>query len=353
MKFASMFSAPTCTYGDTSGGTVNITTKSGTNQFHGSGRWSYQAAGCSSLDGTFISRAAQQLRLDDGASLLRKPSASARPRRPHFNQFGGTIGGPIWIPKVFNGRNKLFFFYAYETYRGQQPPAQTTGDVPTAAERAGDFSALLDVNRPTQSCTISTIRTRLRARTSYTQNSDSQQLPGPRRNRVFQFRIAPPMPDSLSIRSPWPISSSVPLPNYTGATTMRTARITTSPSRRPFRITARTWAASITTSAPRTRSSALRNAAAISSTASNYFHDALTGTDSDQIMAGGQIEEIHTFSPTLFSDVRGSVTRYDNSNDVSSTGISPTSSGLSRIPCPEFHYARAIRKSPSPMPPAR
>src|ERR1700734_2829437 len=45
-------------YGDTSGGTVNITTKSGTNQFHGAASWFYQAAGCSSLYGNFASRAA-------------------------------------------------------------------------------------------------------------------------------------------------------------------------------------------------------------------------------------------------------------------------------------------------------
>ena len=44
--------------------------------------------------------------------------------------------------------------------------------------------------------------------------------------------------------------------------------------------------------------------------ASNYFHDALSGTNADQIMFGAQIDEIHTFSPTLFSDVRGSITRY-------------------------------------------
>jgi hypothetical protein len=63
-------------------------------------------------------------------------------------------------------------------------------------------------------------------------------------------------------------------------------------------------------------------------TASNYFHDSLSGTAADQIMFGTQVEEVHTFSSTLFSDVRGSLTRYDNSSDLSSTGISPTGLGF-------------------------
>jgi len=48
-------------YGDTSGGTVNITTKAGTNQFHGSARWEYEDVGCSNLSGKFASRSANRL----------------------------------------------------------------------------------------------------------------------------------------------------------------------------------------------------------------------------------------------------------------------------------------------------
>jgi hypothetical protein len=62
--------------------------------------------------------------------------------------------------------------------------------------------------------------------------------------------------------------------------------------------------------------------------ASNYFHDALTGTNTDTIMFGSMLEEVHTFTQTLFLDTRASLTRYDNGNLISSNGISPTSLGL-------------------------
>ncbi len=58
-----------------------------------------------------------------------------------FNQFGFAIGGPIWIPKLYNGKNKLFFFMDYQGTRRVQYAASTNLTLPTAAERTGDFSA--------------------------------------------------------------------------------------------------------------------------------------------------------------------------------------------------------------------
>jgi hypothetical protein len=57
----------------------------------------------------------------------------------NVHTFGYSVGGPVWIPKVFNGRNKLFFFHNYEGYRDVLPSRQLLS-VPTAAERTGDFS---------------------------------------------------------------------------------------------------------------------------------------------------------------------------------------------------------------------
>jgi hypothetical protein len=61
-------------------------------------------------------------------------------------------GGPVWIPKVYNGKNRVFWFFAYEGLRDSDQanaPAEggpTLITVPTAAERKGNFSALLNVN---------------------------------------------------------------------------------------------------------------------------------------------------------------------------------------------------------------
>jgi hypothetical protein len=57
----------------------------------------------------------------------------------HQNQFGGVIGGPIYIPHVINGRNKLFFMFNFEGLRRSQA-ANESGSVLTAAERIGDFT---------------------------------------------------------------------------------------------------------------------------------------------------------------------------------------------------------------------
>jgi hypothetical protein len=104
-------------YGRTGNGVVNFTTKSGTNELHG---------------GAF--------------EFFRNDKLNARgffPRsRPVVRQniFGGTLGGPVYIPKVFDGRNKAFFFFSYErsVFRSGSAPALTS--VPPEALRNGDFS---------------------------------------------------------------------------------------------------------------------------------------------------------------------------------------------------------------------
>ncbi len=59
------------------------------------------------------------------------------------NQFGGNIGGPILIPKLFNRKDKLFFFVNYEGTRNRERSNSDPVRVPTEAERRGDFSELL------------------------------------------------------------------------------------------------------------------------------------------------------------------------------------------------------------------
>ena len=59
------------------------------------------------------------------------------------NEFGGMVGGPVWIPKVWDGKKKgTFFFFAFELLRNNSPyQAGNTVSLPTAAERSGDFSS--------------------------------------------------------------------------------------------------------------------------------------------------------------------------------------------------------------------
>jgi hypothetical protein len=112
------------TYGHSGGAVANQVTKSGTNRLHGS-----------------LSEYHQDNDLNDtGYFNKRNPQYSRTVSRQ--NQFGGTIGGPVWIPKVYNGRDKLFFFFAYEGFYDSGTGGGLT-TVPTDAERKGDLSALL------------------------------------------------------------------------------------------------------------------------------------------------------------------------------------------------------------------
>ena len=59
------------------------------------------------------------------------------------NQYGATLGGPVVLPKVYNGHDKTFFFFSYQGTLIRQAPISNSVIVPTAAQRAGDFSGLL------------------------------------------------------------------------------------------------------------------------------------------------------------------------------------------------------------------
>ena len=65
----------------------------------------------------------------------------------HQNQFGGTIGGPVYIPKLYNGKNKTFFFFDYQGTRINTPSASTS-NVPTAAMHSSNFTNFQDYFHP-------------------------------------------------------------------------------------------------------------------------------------------------------------------------------------------------------------
>jgi hypothetical protein len=112
--------------GNTEGGVTNLSIKSGTNDLHGTLNYSKIWPGFGAND--FYGNAAQP--------YVPRPSF-------YYNRFGGTVGGPVWIPKVYNGRDKTFFMYGYEAIREARPRNNGTPTVPTEAMKRGDFSALL------------------------------------------------------------------------------------------------------------------------------------------------------------------------------------------------------------------
>jgi hypothetical protein len=116
-------------FGRAGGGIVNVVTKSGTNQLHGDG---YEFFRNAALDGrNFFAQT-----------------------KPGFNQnqFGGSVGGPFVIPKIYNGHNKTFFFGDYEGFRSRTGVTETS-NVPLLPWRSGNFQSYLTGQNFTDPCT--------------------------------------------------------------------------------------------------------------------------------------------------------------------------------------------------------
>lgn len=120
------FRVQTTTYdaalGHTPGAVINTMTTGGTNSFHGEAHW-------------FVANSAF-----DAAAFFANRSGTKKTVYQD-NRYGASIGGPVVMPG-YDGRNKTFFFYAYEGDKWGTPTT-VIATVPTSAEKIGDFSALL------------------------------------------------------------------------------------------------------------------------------------------------------------------------------------------------------------------
>ena len=127
---------PPAEYNRTTGGIENFITKSGTNEYHGT---VYDIFRNTALDANLWFNGG----FKDLSCVGAKDSPACRStyRTPidMKNDYGVTLGGPVSIPKVYNGRNRLFFFFSWEQLR-YNLGATTTTTVPTPQELSGDFS---------------------------------------------------------------------------------------------------------------------------------------------------------------------------------------------------------------------
>ena len=111
-------------YGHTGGGVISLTVKPGTNDPHG-------------VVYEYLRRTALEAN-----QYANNATGSARP--DHFvDQYGFELDGPVWLPKLYKGKDRTFFMFAMEQYR-ESAPMPTLGMVPTAEEHKGDFSKSLN-----------------------------------------------------------------------------------------------------------------------------------------------------------------------------------------------------------------
>jgi hypothetical protein len=277
--------------GDTSGGTVNITTKGGTNQYHGSISEYYSGS----------------------RPLTAKPyftAAGATVPSTHFNQFGGTIGGPVKIPHVFNGRDKLFFFYAFEGYLGSLP-ATTITSVPTDAERKGDFSALLGISPAYQLYNPYAVTAKGSTYTRAMITGNILSNAGLNPNQIGAKYLA-----------------LFPEPNYNGPSTKPDGSnnyFINDPTQNNYKSNAARMDYNISQSnkiyGELHRSTSFTNQ-------SNVFNSIASGTSAEVLLWGGAIDDVQNFSPTLNLDTRLGFSRSVNTSEPNSLGTDPSTLGF-------------------------
>lgn len=277
-------------YGHTAGGTINQIMKSGTNTFHGS---LYEFNQASRLD---------------AVNFFTNKTGAVVPVT-HFNQYGLTAGAPIIIPKVFNGRNKLFWFFAWENLDDAQPNNSTLSTstsnfttVPTAAERMGNFSAV-----------------------NYTlYNPFSAALSGSSVTRSpFPGNIIPPNlinPVAQAYLQYYPAPNTTPLgangfENYVSSF-LSTDTYDNELGRIDYNMSNRSH-----------MFFDMRHNYRIQDK-NNYFNNVATGTNLTRENWGGTLDEVYTISPTAFADVRFNYTRMNEVHAEPSEGFNPSTLGF-------------------------
>ncbi|MBC7925513.1 MAG: TonB-dependent receptor, partial [Bryobacteraceae bacterium] len=274
-------------YGNTGGGTVNVVMKGGTNDIHGS---AYEFNQVSALKATpiFTQRAVGQ----------RKPVT-------RFNQYGVTAGGPIYIPKLFNGRNRLFWFFAFEGIK-QSEPEPTFSTVPTAAQRTGDFSSLLRVGN---------------AYTIYDPSTAVLQN-GRITRQAFPDNVIPANRINAVSRN---ILALIPLPNQAGFAdgtnnyfnnAVRSDTYTSYQGRMDWNVSDRHklfWNFR--------QNDRIENRG-------NRFDNLLTGNFLSRVNWGTTIDDVYTISPSLLMNIRAGWTRFVEGSTRQSDGFDPTTLGL-------------------------
>ncbi len=113
-------------FGRAAGGVVTVVTKSGTNEFHGDA-FEFVRNNAFAANNFY-----------NNATRVNVVNGQAQVAPLHYNNFGETLGGPVWIPKVYNGKNRTFFFFSQE-FRRVITYASSVATLPTTSEIAGIF----------------------------------------------------------------------------------------------------------------------------------------------------------------------------------------------------------------------
>jgi hypothetical protein len=292
-EFRVVMNAYDSSLGRQAGSTIQMTTKSGTSKLHGS---LYEYNQNNILNANLF-----QTNLTGGSKAA-----------VHYNEYGGTIGGPVSIPKVYNGREKTFFFFNYNGIRNSDPRYNIMS-LPNEQERKGDFS---------QSYTTNVVGGQ---RISYpVQVYDPLSVNSKGVRTLFPNMAIPATRLSNVAQN---ILKYVPLPNKASDGTSTDANNFVPDASRQNKM------ADITARGDHMWNNSHKTFATFrwyheDELASDYFHNAFTGSYQHRMTRGTGVDHVWTLSPTKILDVKANLTRYEEPNNDHGVGFDSSSLGF-------------------------
>ena len=278
------------TIGHTLGAVVNVSTKGGTNELHGDAH-EWLRHSMFDAPSIFQNRAGQKLAIYQD------------------NRYGVAAGAPLIIPRLYNGRNKTFWFFAWEANKfGDPNVGQQTSTVPTAKMRQGDFSELLALGTQYQ---------------IYDPFSTKSNGAGGFTRTPFQGNIIPPSkldPLGLKIANTWP------LPNQPGTSDFRNNYFISGKALEDYWTTI--WRVDQNFS-DRHRIFIRMDRDYWQENKNHWFGDSITGVILNRINRGAAFDDVYMFNPTFLLNFRYGLTAQEFPEQRSSRGFDLASLGFS------------------------
>lgn len=284
-------------FGNTEGGVTSISIKSGTNTLHGTGYFFGEPGSLAAND--FFGNLRGQPRPDT-----------------HSNRPGATLTGPVYIPKLYNGRDKTFFTFGYEGIRDSRPRYDSnTPTVPTIAMRNGDFSAFLALPNGSQ----------YQIYNPFTRRADPAR-PGHFIEDPFPGNI---IPANLINPVSKALLNFFPNPRTAGTSEFLNNNSDSTLPEKTFQYDNYTFRVDHVFS-EKQRAFARASLYKRDSFYNDYFHSIATGTSFQFLSRQGVIDDVYTFNSTTVLNVRYGYNRFIRAQDMNpdGQGFDLTSLGL-------------------------
>ena len=287
--------------GHAAGGSINMSLKSGTNALKGTAQWDVAP---NNLQATDFFTNLRLYDLSTGPVTAEKRKQIVPPRKVH--RYSATLGGPVRLPGMYDGRNKTFWTYGFQGFN-RRNPNNTFLTLPTMAQRRGDFSALLQFGSIYQIYDPATTRPAAGGRFS------RQPLPG----NIIPSNRLDPMAQRLLGMLPEPNVAGTPQGNNNYNTTSENSNDfyqnmgrldhVISDRHRIFGRVTQSWL------------HFYRN---------NYFRNEVRGLDRYRKQRGAAIDDVYVFSPSFILNTKAGFTRFIETDNPSSIGYDLTKLGF-------------------------